>query len=86
MLKAVDVECGYMHSLIIALDGTIHMCGGVGTDGSSDGQSMREIADGAEVGKLMSCLYRNVLISKYSMIPFHSVNFPKDVHHKYQTS
>ena len=49
-LKAIDVECGYMHSLVIALDGTIHMCGGVGTDGSSDGQSMRDIADGVEIG------------------------------------
>ena len=52
-LRAIDVECGYMHSLIIALDGTIHMCGGVGTDGSSDGQSMRDIADGVEIGMLL---------------------------------
>lgn len=36
-VKAVDVECGYVHSIIIALDGTIHMCGGVGVEGEDDG-------------------------------------------------
>ena len=36
-LKAVDVECGYVHSLIVALNGTIHQCGRVGVDGEADG-------------------------------------------------
>jgi hypothetical protein len=35
--KAVDVECGYVHSLIVGLNGTIRMCGGVGIDGEPDG-------------------------------------------------
>jgi len=37
-VKAIDVECGYVHSLIVGLDGTIHICGGVGIDGNDDGQ------------------------------------------------
>jgi len=41
-LKAVDVDCGYVHSLIVALDGTVHQCGGVGTHGDSDGQAGEE--------------------------------------------
>lgn len=45
ILKAVDMECGYVHSIIVALNGTIHMCGGVGVDGENDGQSM-ESRDG----------------------------------------
>lgn len=36
-VKAVDVECGYVHSIIIALDGTIYQCGEVGVDGEDDG-------------------------------------------------
>lgn len=41
-LKAVDVECGYVHSLIVGLNGSLHLCGGVGTDGQEDGQLDRE--------------------------------------------
>jgi hypothetical protein len=26
-VKCVDVECGYVHSVIVGLDGTLHMCG-----------------------------------------------------------
>jgi alpha-tubulin suppressor-like RCC1 family protein len=26
-VKCVDVECGYVHSIIVGLDGTLHMCG-----------------------------------------------------------
>jgi alpha-tubulin suppressor-like RCC1 family protein len=37
-LKAVDVECGYVHSVIVALNGTLHVCGGVGVEGEADGQ------------------------------------------------
>jgi alpha-tubulin suppressor-like RCC1 family protein len=40
--KAVDVECGYVHSIIVGLNGTIHLCGGVGVDGEADGQSQQE--------------------------------------------
>lgn len=39
--KAVDVECGYVHSLIVGLNGTIHLCGGVGVDGEDDGQQQQ---------------------------------------------
>ena len=44
--KAVDVECGYVHSLIVGLNGTIHLCGGVGVDGEADGQQREEEAEG----------------------------------------
>ena len=37
-MKAVDVECGYVHSIIVGLDGTVHTCGQVGIDGNADGQ------------------------------------------------
>jgi len=37
-VKAVDVECGYVHSLVVGLDGTLYVCGGVGVDGEADGQ------------------------------------------------
>ena len=36
--KAVDVECGYVHSMIVGLDGSVYQCGGVGTEGKEDGQ------------------------------------------------
>ena len=35
-MKAVDVHCGYVHSSIVALNGSIHVCGGVGIDGEDD--------------------------------------------------
>jgi len=44
-VKAVDVECGYVHSLIVGLDGTLHVCGGVGVDGEDDGQSQEGDGD-----------------------------------------
>lgn len=37
VVKAVDVECGYVHSMIVGLDGTIYQCGSVGLDGQADG-------------------------------------------------
>ncbi len=37
-VKAVDVECGYVHSVIVGLNGTVHTCGKVGIDGNDDGQ------------------------------------------------
>jgi alpha-tubulin suppressor-like RCC1 family protein len=36
-LKAIDVDCGYVHSLVVGLNGTIHMCGAVGINGALDG-------------------------------------------------
>lgn len=36
--KAVDVECAYVHSMIVGLDGSVYQCGGVGIDGELDGQ------------------------------------------------
>lgn len=41
-IKAVDVECGYVHSVIVGLNGTIHTCGQVGIDGNADGQDGSE--------------------------------------------
>eukprot|EP00566_Odontella_aurita_P005079 CAMPEP_0113530608 /NCGR_PEP_ID=MMETSP0015_2-20120614/3039_1 /TAXON_ID=2838 /ORGANISM="Odontella" /LENGTH=624 /DNA_ID=CAMNT_0000429359 /DNA_START=653 /DNA_END=2529 /DNA_ORIENTATION=- /assembly_acc=CAM_ASM_000160 len=50
--KAVDVECGYVHSVVVALDGTVHVCGGVGTDGRDDGQYNEEdLGDGSMAGR-----------------------------------
>jgi len=43
--KAVDVECGYVHSLIVGLDGSVYQCGGVGTDGRDDGQQDLDIEE-----------------------------------------
>lgn len=36
-IPAIDVECGYVHGLIVGLDGTVHLCGGVGIEGQADG-------------------------------------------------
>ena len=41
-LKAVDVDAGYVHSLIVGLNGTVHLCGNVGIDGANDGQVAEE--------------------------------------------
>jgi alpha-tubulin suppressor-like RCC1 family protein len=41
-IKAVDVECGYVHSIIVALDGTLHICGSVGIEGEADGQFLQQ--------------------------------------------
>lgn len=39
LIKAVDVECGYVHSIVVGLNGTIHVCGGVGVEGEADGHN-----------------------------------------------
>jgi alpha-tubulin suppressor-like RCC1 family protein len=44
-IKAVDVECGYVHSVVVGLNGTIHVCGGVGVEGEADGQHGLGIPD-----------------------------------------
>lgn len=36
-VKAVDIECGYAHSMIVAVDGTVFQCGKVGINGDNDG-------------------------------------------------
>lgn len=43
--KAVDVECSYVHAMIVGLDGSVYQCGGVGVDGKDDGQDLDEVAD-----------------------------------------
>jgi hypothetical protein len=43
--KAVDVECGYVHAVIVGLDGSVYQCGGVGIDGQDDGQNLADIED-----------------------------------------
>jgi alpha-tubulin suppressor-like RCC1 family protein len=48
-IKAIDAECGFVHSLIVALDGTLYQCGGVGIDGAADGQQ-EQVAEG-QLGK-----------------------------------
>jgi len=35
-MKAVDVECGYVHSVVVGCDGTLHMCGFVDLDGADE--------------------------------------------------
>ena len=35
--KAIDIDCGYVHSLVVGLDGTVYQCGGVGINGANDG-------------------------------------------------
>lgn len=37
-MKAVDIDCGYVHSLILGINGTLFECGKVGTNGAADGQ------------------------------------------------
>ena len=41
-LAAVDVTCAYVHSLIAAVDGTVHLCGNVGIEGQPDTQREEE--------------------------------------------
>ena len=62
-LKAVDVECGYVHSLIVGLNGSLHLCGGVGTDGQEDGQLDR--ANEGKSKSLLSTDYTLDLSNKY---------------------
>jgi alpha-tubulin suppressor-like RCC1 family protein len=40
-VKAVDVECGYQHSLVIGIDGTVHYCGNIDVD-SEESESLVE--------------------------------------------
>jgi alpha-tubulin suppressor-like RCC1 family protein len=45
-VKAVDVECGYVHSMILGVDGTVHVCGNVGVEGDWDGLQLDGNDDG----------------------------------------
>jgi alpha-tubulin suppressor-like RCC1 family protein len=51
--KAVDVECGYVHSIIVALNGTTYICGGVGIDGEDDGQRQQQSPQDIEENDVM---------------------------------
>eukprot|EP00578_Thalassiosira_sp_NH16_P023580 CAMPEP_0181102540 /NCGR_PEP_ID=MMETSP1071-20121207/14375_1 /TAXON_ID=35127 /ORGANISM="Thalassiosira sp., Strain NH16" /LENGTH=715 /DNA_ID=CAMNT_0023185531 /DNA_START=12 /DNA_END=2159 /DNA_ORIENTATION=- len=66
--KAVDAECGYVHSLIVGLDGAIYQCGGVGTDGKDDGQQGLDSHDGK--------LGRPVLLSGHNI--WHRIAEPQE--------
>ena len=55
-VKAVDVECGYVHSMIVGCDGSLFMCGGVGIDGDDDGQNESEFVNGDVTGMLGSII------------------------------
>eukprot|EP00525_Craspedostauros_australis_P002159 CAMPEP_0198124858 /NCGR_PEP_ID=MMETSP1442-20131203/41075_1 /TAXON_ID= /ORGANISM="Craspedostauros australis, Strain CCMP3328" /LENGTH=156 /DNA_ID=CAMNT_0043784347 /DNA_START=42 /DNA_END=512 /DNA_ORIENTATION=- len=39
-VKAIDVECGFVHSIVVGVDGTIHVCGGVGVFEEQDGATV----------------------------------------------
>lgn len=54
-MKAADVECGYVHSIVVGLDGTLHICGGVGVDGEEDGESPIYSEGGASEAVETSC-------------------------------
>ena len=64
--KAVDVECGYVHSMIVGLDGSVYQCGGVGTDGKEDGQ---QTYDEGKVGS-------PILLSRHNI--WHRIAEPKE--------
>jgi alpha-tubulin suppressor-like RCC1 family protein len=64
-VKAVDVECGYVHSMILGVDGTVHLCGNVGVDGDSDGLQL----DGNDTGRPRQVPNMNV---------WHRVPIPRD--------
>ena len=38
-IKAVDVECGYVHAIAVGLNGTVHVTGSVGVNDESDGDT-----------------------------------------------
>lgn len=70
--KAVDVECGYVHSIIIGLDGSVYQCGGVGTDGKDDGQQDLDAEEGTRPGEIVAieCL----VLRLCDVLEIHSLN------------
>lgn len=67
--KAVDVECGYVHSLIVGLDGTVYQCGKVGIDGQDDGQQ--------DINNEESLLGRPVLLDGHNI--WHRIKEPQEL-------
>lgn len=41
-IKAVDVECGYQHSLVIGIDGSVHYCGNIDIDSETQNELLVE--------------------------------------------
>jgi len=58
-IRAIDVECGYEHSIVIALDGTVYFCGRLTKD--------EEVATQRNQGKIVYLLrIRSIdIISSY---------------------
>jgi alpha-tubulin suppressor-like RCC1 family protein len=48
-LKAVDVEAGYVHSMIVCIDGTILMCGDVETDEADAPAGKEPLVPGSDI-------------------------------------
>lgn len=46
--QAVDVECGYTHSIIVCVDGTIHTCGYVDTDRADAEDGFEPLTPGSD--------------------------------------
>lgn len=67
--KAVDVECGYAHSIIVGLNGTIYECGCVGVDGAADGISSDSVITG-----------QPTMVGNFNI--WHRVPEPKEFHQK----
>ncbi|KAL7545158.1 hypothetical protein ACHAWF_008513, partial [Thalassiosira exigua] len=67
--KAVDVECGYVHSLIVGLDGSVYQNGGVGTDGKEDGQQDMDSGE-TQLGKPAILSGKNI---------WHRIKEPKEM-------
>jgi alpha-tubulin suppressor-like RCC1 family protein len=42
-IKAIDVEAGYLHSLIVGVDGSLHMCGNVEIDENDSNETKDDI-------------------------------------------
>jgi alpha-tubulin suppressor-like RCC1 family protein len=68
-VKAVDVECGYVHSLIVGIDGTLYMSGSVGIEGEDDGIPQKG-DDSVDAG-------RPVQVSGFNI--WHRIPEPKEV-------
>lgn len=75
-LKAVDVDCGYVHSLIVGLNGTVHMCGGIGIDGANDGQVDEEDAKDSS-NESGTCMYIEIFYAVVFCRSAPTEHFPK---------
>lgn len=54
-IKAIDVECGYVHSIIVGLNGNIFMCGGMlgEAEYNNKGQSQEDNECSCDEGRLV---------------------------------